>query len=1330
MWLYFNSNGTLVESLEHGPAARAGTTDFQIFAYFQGVDLAINSLATIKLFKPDLTHSSYPLLAMRRADLKYEKKAGENSSYFAEDGGPHGDGIYPGFLFDFSNFSGDQNVAILLDTPGLWEAVISLYGIDHIISVQGTSTFNVQYGNVNNDGTEISFDEIMASFSLVIAGKLNIEDGIVVVDNILADISNYNEGQIFFDKQFRSYWIKGSNNSLQGFDVKLERAVTLTGTETIANLVLPDLDIANWGIGKYNDNLLFVKVIITTTPTPHLEYTIYQLSNNGEIKCWYNDNATGNETIAQVLATTPTNVYATKSYVDSTFAKPSDLVYKKSNYQVFDITTTTISDIYSNVETSETFNVGGSNLLFRGTYLLEKGSNLGSNYNFKITCIKHNSVDMIGRYWETTLGGVAPTTTLITIFNSLSNTPATTKYVNDKIADFMQREYQNVDTTTYPTLDDFLASTGTEGYIYLYPTGVNNDYYQYIWESNGWVSLGTTQLALSGYVKKTQTIIGVDLQNDITKPEFVEALCDVSLSPTSNNPVRNKVITKVLDVSQLFFSVGNYTNDNAPYASFPTTNALYGLTFDKEDLESKDINKIKTRLCCFNANAVFPRTIRLKIYNTSFTSLSQDGSVTLDNPIYTKDFVMAQNGENFDLNVDISYENLTKIFVVAFQDMSYTNSNQSGLYIANCDKSGYLGYKNGDVTAYGSDPTNYIRFGGTTYASWKDKYLELGYYKVDFVKKDELNNYVEKELVGFEKQANPNIWNKNEEVLHSWASPSNGVIETYPDNPYINNYLRSGYIPVKKNTGYILSIFQNVGYGGRVYACYYNKSKVFISGGQVNGTTAGPINGTTFTTPDNDSLGYVIISINQLAITPLQLEEGSVASPYHEYTGDKYLLQNVRISTDQIFGNEELNKIINLPDELYAVVGDKFEMFYKGILKVKSFENMYVEITCDIGKAYQRKFEVTPTNSNIGNHNLLIQVYDNNQTMIDNKTINLKIVAKTTSPSTNKNVLCMGDSLTSGGWWVAELHRRINLTNSTSPTGENAPQGLGLSNITFIGKNRTSNGAGFEGFGGWRFSTYLDPSTSTDDYWITANGHNKTNDDQESIWQANNGTQWQLETIESNRIKIKKYSGSGTLPANGTLTWISGGIHIEDIVYTNSTLAEGNPFAYNGVIDFNAYCQDLGIDTIHEVYILLGWNNLATALSTYKSEAKQFIDLLRAFNPAIKIVLMGLQIPSADGMANNYGANSTYNYRKGQSFVFDLNNLYQEIAGEYANGVSFVNIASQFDTEYCMQFMDTTPNSRVFTTIQVQSNGVHPAISGYYQIADVVYRWINAKINN
>lgn len=209
MWLYFNSEGALVESgLQHGPAAKAGTTNYQIFAYFDGVDLITNNFATIKLIKPDFENSSYPLLAMRRVNMEYKKMGYENSEYFTENGGPNNDGVYPGFIFDFANFNGDQNVAILLDTPGLWKAIISLYSINNVISVQGTSTFNVQFGNVNNRGTEISIDELMSSYASALAAKLNIVDGIVVVNTIEDETATtfYNEGQIIYRKDNKTFY--------------------------------------------------------------------------------------------------------------------------------------------------------------------------------------------------------------------------------------------------------------------------------------------------------------------------------------------------------------------------------------------------------------------------------------------------------------------------------------------------------------------------------------------------------------------------------------------------------------------------------------------------------------------------------------------------------------------------------------------------------------------------------------------------------------------------------------------------------------------------------------------------------------------------------------------------------------------------------------------------------------------------------------------------------------------------------------------------------------------------------------------------------------------
>ena len=54
-----------------------------------------------------------------------------------------------------------------------------------------------------------------------------------------------------------------------------------------------------------------------------------------------------------------------------------------------------------------------------------------------------------------------------------------------------------------------------------------------------------------------------------------------------------------------------------------------------------------------------------------------------------------------------------------------------------------------------------------------------------------------------------------------------------------------------------------------------------------------------------------------------------------------------------------------------------------------------------------------------------------------------------------------------------------------------------------------------------------------------------------------------------------------------------------------------------------------------------------------------------------------------------------------------------------------MNLSGQFDTEYSMQTVAVKANSRSLEEVTVQSNGVHPSVFGYYQIADAVYRHFN-----
>lgn len=87
------------------------------------------------------------------------------------------------------------------------------------------------------------------------------------------------------------------------------------------------------------------------------------------------------------------------------------------------------------------------------------------------------------------------------------------KYVDSIVLELEKNAFIVVDTTIYPTLQDFLDDDlyGEEGYIYLYPidtTDLTKGYYEYIWEKMGadddWFLLGTTQIDLSDYYNKAQ----------------------------------------------------------------------------------------------------------------------------------------------------------------------------------------------------------------------------------------------------------------------------------------------------------------------------------------------------------------------------------------------------------------------------------------------------------------------------------------------------------------------------------------------------------------------------------------------------------------------------------------------------------------------------------------------------------------------------------------------------------------------------------------------------------------------------------------------------------
>ena len=556
----------------------------------------------------------------------------------------------------------------------------------------------------------------------------------------------------------------------------------------------------------------------------------------------------------------------------------------------------------------------------------------------------------------------------------------------------------------------------------------------------------------------------------------------------------------------------------------------------------------------------------------------------------------------------------------------------------------------------------------------------------------------------------------------AWAytsTPITGGTVSIISNQYTNAYTALK-IPLRESANSI-SIINYAGSSGTIYSYYFTDTNSACISYEYN-VAYSVATGKTLTVPSGAVYLYITLK-NGHNYETAKLMISATAEPiaYEDY--ETFLT----IPSLKVEGGGsvewEHNATLSLPDKYELVVGDTFELFYQGIVKATHWDVFDVEVTCQKGSAFERKYVYTPVPADIGNVPCIVTLYDPYHKKMDEKTVTLSVKAKASSPASQKVVLYVGDSLTNGGYAPGEFKRRLVGSGGT-------PAGDGLSNITFIGTVH-NNDCDYEGYGGWTWTSYNTDNSSNAYMWITVASHDKTEtEDQHSIYRASNSTEWKLETIESGRIKIIRTTGTAALPSSGTLTWVSGGTNHSDIVYSASAQAAGNPFwnESSNKVDFASYATAQGVSRIDYVYVLLGWNGSGTSESDTKANVKTFIDNVLTSFPNCKIVLLGIQCPARDGLATNYGASGILaHFYSALSHMCNLNKWYADVAADYAN-VSFVNIAGQFDTKYNMPTTSMQVNARNTATVSIQSNGVHPLPSGYYQIADACWRDFHHKL--
>ena len=427
---------------------------------------------------------------------------------------------------------------------------------------------------------------------------------------------------------------------------------------------------------------------------------------------------------------------------------------------------------------------------------------------------------------------------------------------------------------------------------------------------------------------------------------------------------------------------------------------------------------------------------------------------------------------------------------------------------------------------------------------------------------------------------------------------------------------------------------------------------------------------------------------------------------------------------------------ISLPDKIYAVRGDVLQIFYQGIVVVSNIELYDITVSCSVGKGLYRYYQyAVPEDATLGSKNWTIIVKDSNGNILGTKTCQLVVVDKGTSPSSNKNVLCVGDSLTVGGVWPSEMKRRL-----TGAQGSGTPAALGLSNISFIGSlSKTVSGTqvNLEGHSGWSWTDYDDAGRGSTGYkFVLDSIYNVSQGDT----YTNNGKTYTVTEVnnESGVTILLAESTSGNTITGNTLTRASGSGDAQ-LTFISGIPEGANPF-WNAALqklDFVNYVENVcGLASgtkIDYAYFLMTWNQVPALdgdWDTFIGRAKTVFDALHADYPDCKIKLMGVEFPYPPTFIS---ATASQNTAEDIRRVAKMNGLYQELANSdeesgtsgdaYNTFVEFVNVSSQFDSKYNMTNSERDANTRNSTYKErFTNNSIHPGTPGYLQIGDVAYR--------
>ncbi len=161
-------------------------------------------------------------------------------------------------------------------------------------------------------------------------------------------------------------------------------------------------------------------------------------------------------------------------------------------------------------------------------------------------------------------------------------------------------------------------------------------------------------------------------------------------------------------------------------------------------------------------------------------------------------------------------------------------------------------------------------------------------------------------------------------------------------------------------------------------------------------------------------------------------------------------------------GAEQISLRLTLPPAWYGVPGVPMSLYYDNVVLTETPENYRFEVTCDIGKSEAKRWTVTPSDKDVGQHALGVVVKDAQGKELQRAKTVLRVVPKDAGANRNLRLLIVGDSLTHATIYPNEIARLLSEPGNPK--------------WTMLGTHKPASvkpGVAHEGYGGWTWASFL-----------------------------------------------------------------------------------------------------------------------------------------------------------------------------------------------------------------------------------------------------------------